>query len=146
MTENNKPEWFEIADNDRPTTRRKASKTLPLAAVLAASLIIGLGAVVAQTQEESPANAIEATQTPSTATNVSTSPSTAVTPTSSSASNETVAPATKSVAKVSVKPSANPSGLQNPAIAKLPTKGGGDDEHEGREGRGNHEDNEGDDD
>jgi cytoskeletal protein RodZ len=136
MTENNKPEWFEIADNDRPTTRRKASKTLPLAAVLAASLIIGLGAVVAQTQEESPANA----------TNVSTSPSTAVTPTSSSASNETVAPATKSVAKVSVKPSANPSGLQNPAIAKLPTKGGGDDEHEGREGRGNHEDNEGDND
>jgi hypothetical protein len=139
MTDNNKPEWFEIAEKDQPSVPRKASKTLPIAAVLAATLIIGVGAVVAQNQEEPPANATEVTQTQSIATKTSASPSKAVTPTASSATHQVKAPAIKV-------PAANNSvGLQNPSIAKLPTKGG-ENEHEGREGHGNHEDNEGDDD
>lgn len=59
MTEKNKPEWFEIVDSDGPATAPKASKTLPVAAVMAAALIIGIGAVVGQVQQESPANAVQ---------------------------------------------------------------------------------------
>ena len=106
MTENNKPEWFEIADNDRPAVPRKASKRLPLAAVFAATLIIGIGAVVAQPQDQQPANATETTSTQSTAT-----PAAATNTSATSASNPA---AVKSV------------GLQNPSIANLPTKHGDD--------------------
>lgn len=53
MTENSKPEWFEIAENDGAIAPLKASKTLPILAVMAASLILGIGAVVAQVQEKS---------------------------------------------------------------------------------------------
>jgi hypothetical protein len=133
MTENNKPEWFEIADNDRPSVPRKASKSLPLAAVFAATLIIGIGAVVAQSQDEPPANATETTSTQSTMAPAAAT-NTSATPASSSVTN----PAVKTVAK----PAATSSGLQNPSIAKLPTKHGDD---EG-EGRGNHENNEDDND
>jgi hypothetical protein len=133
MTENNKPEWFEIADNDRPSVPRKASKSLPLAAVFAATLIIGIGAVVAQSQDEPPANATETTSTQSTMAPAAAT-NTSATPASSSVNN----PAVKTVAKSA----ATSSGLQNPSIAKLPTKHGDD---EG-EGRGNHENNEDDND
>lgn len=57
MTENNKPEWFEIAESDGPTAIPTASKTLPVLAVIATALIFGVGAVVAQVQESSPVNA-----------------------------------------------------------------------------------------
>ena len=60
MTENNKPEWFEIAENDGPTAPLKASKTLPVLAVFATALILGIGAVVAQVQDKSPASAVDA--------------------------------------------------------------------------------------
>lgn len=61
MTENNKPEWFEIVENDGPAIPPKASKTLPFAAVMVAALIIGIGAVVSQSPENLPANATEIT-------------------------------------------------------------------------------------
>jgi hypothetical protein len=56
MSENNKPEWFEIAENDGPTVPPKAAKTLPILAVFATTLILGIGALVAQVQENSPVN------------------------------------------------------------------------------------------
>ena len=56
MTENNKPEWFEIAENDGPAAPPKASKTLPVLAVFATALILGIGAAVVQAQENSPVN------------------------------------------------------------------------------------------
>ena len=125
MTENNKPEWFEIAEKDQPSAPRQASKTLPLAAVLAATLIIGVGAVLAQIQEEPPATAIETTSTQTVAANSST-PSASTAP----------------VATPSVNPTAiTTPHLQNPSIAQLPTKRGGDDD----EGRSGHGDDEGDD-
>ena len=61
MTDNNKPEWFEIAENDGASEPPKASKSLPLAAVLAVTLILGVGAVVSQVQEKSPTIAVETT-------------------------------------------------------------------------------------
>jgi uncharacterized protein HemX len=86
MTQNNKPEWFEITDADEKPALRPVSKSLPVSAVLAVALILGAGAVVGQTQNESPASAISASseQTPaaeSVATNKLANPSIATLPT-----------------------------------------------------------------
>jgi hypothetical protein len=133
MTENNKPEWLEIAENDGPAVPPKASKTLPLAAVFATALILGVGAVVAQVQEESPAMAVD---TASVQTTVS----------SSTASPTLVAQVSNPATSAAI---ASTSELQNPSIAQLPTKTEDDDDHEGRSHRGDHDDedeDEGDDD
>jgi len=66
MTPPKKPEWFEIADNDNATSTRKVSKALPVIALGSALLIIGAGAVFAQSQNEAPASAIESSNNSST--------------------------------------------------------------------------------
>lgn len=56
----NKPEWFEIADGDKPEVKdtvEKKSFLRPLVALVIAGTVIGGGAVLAQTNEEPPANA-----------------------------------------------------------------------------------------
>jgi flagellar biogenesis protein FliO len=65
MTQNNKPEWFEITDADEKPALRKVSKSLPVSAVLVAALILGVGVVMAQTQGITPLSALNtnATQT-----------------------------------------------------------------------------------
>jgi uncharacterized protein HemX len=120
MTENNKPEWFEITDADEKPAHRKVSKSLPASAVLVVALILGVGVVVGQTQDESPASAISASseQTPA----AESVPTTAV---------ATVVAGTAATNK-----------LANPAISKLPT--GGDDEDDDH-GRGHDDDDEDDD-
>ena len=138
MTENNKPEWFEIAENDGPAAPPKASKTLPLAAVFATALILGIGAVVAQVQEESPAIAVDTASVQATPSNNSASPT-------SVAQNSKSAPATRIANPAATTVMAGTSGLQNPSIAQLPTKGDDDDDHEGRSRNGNHEDDDEDD-
>ena len=121
MTENNKPEWFEIAENDGPAAPPKASKTLPLAAVFATALILGIGAVVAQVQEESPAIAVDAASEQASPSNNTESP-TSVAQNSKSLTVTSIAnPAATTVM-------AGTSGLQNPSIAQLPTKGDDDDD------------------
>jgi uncharacterized iron-regulated membrane protein len=123
MTENNKPEWFEITDKDEKPELRKVSKSLPVSAVLVAALVLGVGAVVAQTQNETPASAVTANAVQ--ATDVQ------ATPTSSSIANPVTA---------AVVGTAATGKLANPSISKLPT-GGGDDEDEGEHhGRGHHDD------
>ncbi len=134
MTENNKPEWFEISENDGPAVPPKASKTLPFAAVIATALILGIGAVVAQVQEESPAIAVETASVQTTASNSTASPS-------SVAQNSKSSPAARIANPAASSAVATTSGLQNPSIAKLPTKNN-DDENEGRSRNGNHEDDE----
>jgi hypothetical protein len=117
MTENTKPEWFEIADNDGPIAPSKASKTLPIAAVMVAALIIGVGAVVTQSPENLPANATEITAVQAATTN--------------SAAPAVKSSQAKAVVVVNRTPKtvdATQVSLQNPAIAKLPAKGSGDDE------------------
>ena len=137
MTENNKPEWFEITDKDEKPELRKVSKSLPVSAVLVAALILGVGAVMGQTQNETPASAVTANAVQ--ATDAQASPtSTAVAAVKSAVSNPVTA---------AVVGTAAASKLANPSISKLPTGGGDDDEDDDEHrGRGHHEDDEDDED
>jgi hypothetical protein len=130
MTQNNKPEWFEITDADEKPALRKVSKSLPFSAVLAVTLILGIGAVVGPAQNESPASAISATSTQASSVESDQSTTVAAVVAGTVATNK----------------------LANPAISKLPT-GGDDDDEDDDHGRGHddvHEadedDDEGDDD
>ncbi len=137
MTENNKPEWFEITDKDEKPELRKVSKSLPVSAVLVAALVLGVGAVMGQTQNETPASAVTANAVQ--ATDAQASPtSTAVTAVKSAVSNPVTA---------AVIGTAAASKLANPSISQLPTGGGGDDEDDDEHhGRGHHDDDEDDED
>jgi hypothetical protein len=120
MTENNKPEWFQIAENDGPVALPKAKKGLPAAAVTVTALILGIGAVVGQVQEEAPAIAVETTSAQTVVANnttTTTATAAAITQTANSAVNS-------AVTATSVVP--------NPALAQLPTTGDdeGDDDDE----------------
>jgi len=111
-----KPEWIELADRDNAASIRKISKKLPVIALVAAAAIIGAGAILGQTAEESPAQATE-----------------------SVAQVPVVSSAQKSGSSATVAPKAIPAAprVKTPKIGTLPTKRG---EHEDRD----HE-NEGDD-
>jgi len=154
MTDNNKPEWFEITEKDQPTFPRKASKTLPIAAVLAATLIIGVGAVVAKVQEHSPAIAVDTTAVRSASITNSASPTSVAQNSQSSTATQIASPSASTAVVVPVTPVAKKEatvavatkspGLQNPAISKLPTKGGDDeddeDDEDGHSQKRNHDD------
>ena len=130
MTENDKPEWFEIAENDGPTAPLKASKTLPALAVFATALILGIGAVVAQVQDNSPASAVDAANVQTEATNNTTSA------TSQSPMTDPLVGSTVS----------STSGLKNPSIAQLPTKGDDEDDDDEEDDDDYEDDDEEDDD
>jgi len=135
MTEDNKPEWFEITDADEKPELRKVSKSLPVSAVLVAALILGVGAVTAQTQGVMPLSAsnTNATQT--------VQPENNATAQAVSNVNSAVANPTTVAAAVAGTVAANK--LANPAIAKLPT-GGDDDDDDDDHGRDHDDDEEGD--
>jgi len=151
MTPDKKPEWFQLADADNSASTRKISKGLPIRALVAVAAIIGVGAIFAQPQEQSPANATETVapavvnSTQTSAKSETVAPANTDAPAVTSAKKESVAPATAEpttkAEPVAPKAPAAP-GVANP-LAKKP-KGG---EHEGRE-HGEHEgdDDEGDDD
>jgi hypothetical protein len=128
MTENNKPEWFEITDADEKPELRKVSKSLPVSAVLVAALILGVGAVTAQNQGVTPLSAsnTNATQTAQPENN----------------------PTAQAVAVAAVG-TVTTNKLANPAIAQLPTGGDDDDDDDdddhGRD-HGRDHDDDGDDD
>jgi hypothetical protein len=111
MTQNNKPEWFDITDADEKPALRKVSKSLPVSAVLVAALILGAGVVTAQSQNET-----------------SSSVTTAAPGVSSAVESAPIAPDAAVVAGVVAT-----NKLANPSIAKLPT-GGDDDDDEDDEG------------
>ena len=151
MTPDKKPEWFQLADADNSASTRKISKGLPIMALVAVAAVIGVGAIFAQPQEQSPANATETVapavvnSTQTSAKSETVAPANTDAPAVTSAKKESVAPATAEpttkAEPVAPKAPAAP-GVANP-LAKKP-KGG---EHEGRE-HGEHEgdDDEGDDD
>jgi hypothetical protein len=120
MTENNKPQWFEIIEADEKPELGKVSKSLPVSAVLVAALILGAGAVVGQSQSEQPASALNATV--------------------ASSSTQLAQPAV--TAGVAATVAANK--LANPSIAQLPTVG--DDEDDDDYEDEDHDEDEGDDD
>lgn len=57
MNPGQKPEWIELADSDTPIKHHKIIKGLPILAVVVTTAIIGAGAIFAQPQELSVANA-----------------------------------------------------------------------------------------
>ena len=132
MTENNKPEWFEITDADEKPELRKVSKSLPVSAVLVAALILGVGAVTAQTQGVLPLSAAN--------TNASQTAQPENNTTAQAVSNVNSAVANPTTAAAAVVGTVATNKLANPAISKLPT--GGDDDDHGRD----HDDDDDDDD
>jgi hypothetical protein len=136
MTENNKPEWFEITDKDEKPELRKVSKSLPVSAVLVAALVLGIGAVMGQTQNETPASAVTANAVEATDSQASPT-SNAVAAVKSAVSNPVTA---------AVVGTAAASNLANPSISQLPTRGGDDDDEDDHHGRGHHDDDEDDED
>ena len=120
MTENNKPEWFEIIEADEKPELRKVSKSLPVSAVLVATLILGAGAVVGQSQSEQPTSALNAIE--------------------ASSATQVAQPAVTAGLAATV--AANK--LANPSIAQLPA--GGDDEDEDDYEDEDHNEDEGDED
>jgi hypothetical protein len=124
MTQNNKPEWFEITDADEKPELRKVSKSLPVSAVLVAALILGVGAVTAQTQGVTPlsasnTNAMQAAQPENN-------------PTAQAVSAVKSAVANPTTVAAAVVGTVATSKLANPAISKLPTGGNDDDDDHGR--------------
>jgi hypothetical protein len=61
VTENNKPEWIAMAEADGKPEIRKASKSLPVSALIVVALILGVGAVIGETQNETPSAGITTT-------------------------------------------------------------------------------------
>ena len=57
----NKPEWFELTENDAPRPRRDVKRGFRSLALAIPLLAIGIGVVAAQTSNESPAIAETAT-------------------------------------------------------------------------------------
>ena len=60
MTPPKKPEWLQIAEADNAASVRKVSKTLPSIALGSALLVIGAGAIFAQSNYGEPASAVVA--------------------------------------------------------------------------------------
>ena len=156
MTPDQKPEWFQIADEDNAASTRKISKGLPIMALVAVAAIIGVGAIFAQPQEQAPANATETVApavvdtTQTSANSESVAPTNNDAPAVTSANKESVAPAASEPVATKaepVAPKAEPvapkatatPGVSNP-LGKKPKNG----EHEGHEG-GEHEGGEEDD-
>ena len=138
MTENNKPEWFEITDADEKPELRKVSKSLPVSAVLVAALILGVGAVTAQTQGVMPLSAsnTNATQTVQPENNA----------TAQAVSNVNSAVANPTTVAAAVVGTVAANKLANPAIAKLPTGGDDDDDDDDDDHGRDHDDDDDDDD
>jgi hypothetical protein len=121
MAPMNKPEWFQLAESDGGLPRRNVKRGFRALALSVPLMAIGIGVVVAQTSNESPAIAestsVAATQSPL-------------------ASSSPIAPSVVASSPASTK------AVQTiqPAIAKPPTGGGDDDENENEGGnkRGDH--------
>jgi hypothetical protein len=129
----NKPEWFEIAENDGPAKPPKASKVLPIAAVLTVALILGVGAVIGQVQEGSPAVAVDTTAVQSEVPSVTTSSTQVASNSQSSPVKRIANPAVSSAVSATT-------GLRNPSIAQLPTKTGHDDDEDDDDNHKDHKD------
>jgi hypothetical protein len=122
MDPKNKPEWFQLAESDGGLPHRKAKRGFRALALAVPLMAIGIGVVVAQTSNESPASAettsVAATQAPQ----VTTSP----------VASQAVSSPTK------LNQAAQSS---QPAIA-VPPVGGGDDNEDDEYGDDGNEDDE----
>ena len=138
MTPDKKPEWFQLADADNSASIRKISKGLPIMALVAVAAIIGVGAIFAQPQEQTPASATE-TLAPAVVESTQISTQSESVPASI---NNSPSGTTSVVTPIAPKA---PAGVANP-LAKKPMGGGDDDDEDGDEDEDEDEDDEGDDD
>ena len=138
MTPNKKPEWFQLADADNSASIHKISKGLPIMALVAVAAIIGVGAIFAQPQEQTPASATE-TLAPAVVESTQVSTQSESVPASI---NNAPAGTTSVVTPIGPKAPAS-AGVANP-LAKKPM-GGGDDDDEDDDNE-DEDDDEGDDD
>ena len=138
MTPDKKPEWFQLADADNSASIRKISKGLPIMALVAVAAIIGVGAIFAQPQEQTPASA---TETLAPAVVESTQISTQSESVPASINN---APAGTASVVTPIAPK-TPAGVANP-LAKKPMGGGDDDEDDEEDEEDDEDHDEGDDD
>lgn len=122
MTPDEKPEWFQLADADNSASIRKISKGLPIMALVAVAAIIGVGAIFAQPQEQTPASATE-TLAPAAVESTQIS-----TQSESSPASINNAPAGTTSVVTPIAPKA-PAGVANP-LAKKPMGGGDDDDED----------------
>lgn len=136
MTPDKKPEWFQLADADNSPSIRKISKGLPIMALVTAAAIIGVGAIFAQPQEQTPASATE-TLAPAVVESTQIS-----TQSESAPASINTAPAGTTSVVTPIAPNAPASaGIVNP-LAKKPMGGGEDDDEDDDD----EDDDEGDDD
>ena len=119
MDPKNKPEWFKLAESDAALPPRNVKRGFRALALAVPLMAIGIGVVVAQTSNESPASAESTSVATSQAPQVTTSPV---------ASQVVSSPAKLTQA---TQPS-------QPALAVPPVGGGDDDEFEGEHKRGEH--------
>ena len=139
MTDNKKPEWFNLIDSDAPSARvTKINKKLPAMAILISAGVIATGTFFASSSE--PTAQAEVTSTP-----------TAITSVDKSTPANSAAPTAKTVSTAKPSASATPTvteSVKNPAQGgvALPTARSGDDDDEREHGRGEREDDEEDDD
>ena len=139
MTPDKKPEWFQLADADNSASIRKISKGLPIMALVAVAAIIGVGAIFAQPQEQTPASATE-TLAPAVVESTQVSTQSESVPASI---NNAPAGTTSVVTPIGPKAPAS-AGVANP-LAKKPM-GGGDDDDDEDDDNEDEDDDEGDDD
>lgn len=59
MTPMKKPEWFQMAEADGPRQVRKVKRGARIVALIAPLLLVGVGVVVAQSNDGGPALAVE---------------------------------------------------------------------------------------
>ena len=138
MTPNKKPEWFQLADADNSASIRKISKGLPIMALVAVAAIIGVGAIFAQPQEQTP---VSATETLAPAVVESTQVSTQSESVPVSINN---APAGTASVVTPIAPK-TPTGVANP-LAKKPMGGDDDDDEDEDDDDEDEDEDEGDDD
>ena len=137
MTPDKKPEWFQLADADNSASIRKISKGLPIMALVAVAAIIGVGAIFAQPQEQTP---VSATETLAPAVVESTQVSTQSESVPVSINN---APAGTASVVTPIAPKV-PAGVANP-LAKKPMGGGDNDDEDDDDDEDEDEDHEDDD-
>jgi len=125
MTPSQKPEWIEIADADKAASVRRVSKGLPVMALVAVAAILGVGVVAAQTQEQTPANAVESVVPSVQTTQVAATSDPAPVASTESVSMKTINASTSVISPTAATPKL-PS-VKNPSIGTMPTGGGDDD-------------------
>jgi hypothetical protein len=122
-----KPEWFQITEGDeKPEAKQRKRGFLKIAAVALPLVVVGAVAVGANGEED------DAPQFSPTINSAAQNSTSTIAKSSNTATNS---PKVSTISNPSATAPANPSGPSNPGNGVQPPKGGGNDDHEGFDGR-----------